>query len=58
MTTKRKVSLREIMEDDNSPMMADLVRKFEQQYGEELAKIMENMGQEPRRKSRRDRQSS
>ena len=58
MTTKRKVSLREIMEDDNSPMMADLVRKFEQQYGEELAKIMENMGQESGREGRRDRQSS
>ena len=52
-----KVSLREIMEDDDSPMMADLVRKFEEQYGEELAKIMENMGQESRRESRRDRQS-
>ena len=51
-----KVSLREIMEDDYSPMMADLVRKFEEQYGEELAKIMENMGQESRRESRRDRQ--
>jgi len=53
---KRKVSLREIMEDDYSPMMADLVRKFEEQYGEELAKIMETVGQEPRRKSRRNRQ--
>jgi len=55
---KRKVSLREIMEDDYSPMMADLVRKFEQQYGEELAEIMENMGEESRREGRRDRQSS
>ena len=53
-----KVSLREIMEDDYSPMMADLVRKFEQQYGEELAKIMENMGEESGREGRRDRQSS
>jgi hypothetical protein len=40
MTRKRKVSLREIMEDDNSPMMAELVKKFEQQYGEELERIM------------------
>ena len=55
---KRKVSLREIMEDDYSPMMAELVKKFEQQYGEELAKIMENMGQESGRESRRVRQSS
>jgi hypothetical protein len=46
------------MEDDYSPMMADLVRKFEEQHGEELAKIMENMGQESRGESRRDRQSS
>jgi hypothetical protein len=38
---KRKVSLREIMEDDYSPMMAELVRKFEQQYGEELERIMD-----------------
>ena len=38
--TKRKVSLREIMEDDYSPMMAELVKKFEQQYGEELERIM------------------
>ena len=36
----RKVSLREIMEDDHSPMMAELVKKFEQQYGEELERIM------------------
>ena len=36
----RKVSLREIIEDDYSPMMADLVKKFEQQYGEELERIM------------------
>jgi hypothetical protein len=28
------------MEDDNSPMMAELVKKFEQQYGEELERIM------------------
>jgi hypothetical protein len=55
---KRKVSLREIMEDDYSPMMADLVRKFEEQYGEELAKIMENMGEESGREGRRDRQPS
>ena len=48
----RKVSLREIMEDDNSPMMADLIRKFEEQYGEELAKVMENMGEKSRRESR------
>ena len=40
MTKKRKVSLREIMEDDNSPMMAALIKKFEQQYGEELERIM------------------
>ena len=39
MKTK-KVSLREIMEDDNSPMMAALIKKFEQQYGEELERIM------------------
>ena len=37
---KRKVSLREIMEDDNSPMMAELVRKFDQQYGKELERII------------------
>jgi hypothetical protein len=55
---KHKVSLREIMEDDYSPMMADLVRKFEEQYGEELAKIMETVGQEPGRESRRNRQPS
>ena len=36
----RKVSLREIMEDDNSPMMAELIKKFEKQYGEELERIM------------------
>lgn len=36
----KKVSLREIMEDDNSPMMAELIKKFEQQYGEELERIM------------------
>lgn len=48
----RKVSLREIMEDDNSPMMAGLIRKFEQQYGEELAKIMETVGKESGRKGR------
>jgi hypothetical protein len=40
MTKKRKVSLREIMEDDNSPMMAELIRKFEQQYGEELERTL------------------
>jgi hypothetical protein len=40
MTKKRKVSLREIMEDDYSPMMAQLIKKFEQQYGEELERIM------------------
>jgi hypothetical protein len=40
MTKQRKVSLREIMEDDYSPMMAELVKKFEQQYGEELERIM------------------
>ena len=39
MKTK-KVSLREIMEDDDSPMMAELIKKFEQQYGEELERIM------------------
>lgn len=37
---KKKISLKEIMEDDNSPMMAELIRKFEQQYGEELERIM------------------
>lgn len=37
---KRKVSLREIMEDDNNTMMAELIKKFEQQYGEELERIM------------------
>ncbi len=41
MTKKRKVSLREIMEDDHSPMMAALIKKFEQQYGEELERIMD-----------------
>jgi hypothetical protein len=40
MKKQRKVSLREIMEDDNSPMMAQLIKKFEQQYGEELERIM------------------
>jgi hypothetical protein len=40
MKKQRKVSLREIMEDDNSPMMAALIKKFEQQYGEELERIM------------------
>ena len=40
MTKKRKVSLREIMEDDYSPMMTQLIKKFEQQYGEELERIM------------------
>jgi hypothetical protein len=40
MTKKRKVSLREIMEDDDSTMMAQLIKKFEQQYGEELERIM------------------
>lgn len=39
MKTK-KTSLRDIMENDYSPMMADLVKKFEQQYGEELERIM------------------
>ena len=39
MKTK-KVSLREIMEDDDSTMMAELIKKFEQQYGEELERIM------------------
>lgn len=53
---KRKVGLREIMEDDNSPMMADLMRKFEEQYGAELAKIMETVGQESGRESWRDGQ--
>ena len=38
--SKKKVSLKEILEDDNSPMMAELIRKFEQQYGEELERIM------------------
>ncbi len=37
---KKKVSLREILEDDNSPMMAALIKKFEEQYGEELERIM------------------
>jgi hypothetical protein len=37
---KKKVSLKEIMEDDNSPMMAELIKKFEKQYGEELERIM------------------
>lgn len=37
---RRKVSLREIMEDENSPMMAELIKKFEQQYGEELERLM------------------
>ena len=39
MKTK-KVNLREIMEDDNNTMMAELIKKFEQQYGEELERIM------------------
>ena len=39
MKTK-KVALREIMEDDNNTMMAELIKKFEQQYGEELERIM------------------
>ena len=39
MKTK-KVSLREIMEDDDNTMMAELIKKFEQQYGEELERIM------------------
>lgn len=38
MKTK-KTNLREIM-DGYSPMMAELVKKFEQQYGEELERIM------------------
>ena len=37
---KKKVSLRQILEDDNSPMMAALIKKFEEQYGEELERIM------------------
>ena len=41
MTKKRKVSVREIMEDDDNPMMAELIKKFEQQYGEELERIMD-----------------
>ena len=39
MKTK-KVNLREIMEDDDNTMMAELIKKFEQQYGEELERIM------------------
>lgn len=39
---RRKVSLREIMENDRSPMMAELVKKFEQQYGEELERIIKS----------------
>ena len=39
MKTK-KVSLREIMEDDDNTMMTELIKKFEQQYGEELERIM------------------
>ena len=39
MKTK-KISLREIMEDDDNTMMAELIKKFEQQYGEELERIM------------------
>ena len=39
MKTK-KVSLRKIMEDDDNTMMAELIKKFEQQYGEELERIM------------------
>jgi len=35
-----KVSLREIMEDDNSPYMKNLVDKFMKQYGDELGKII------------------
>ena len=56
MLKTKKTNLREIMENDYSPMMAELVKKFEEQYGEELAKIMENMGKESGRESRRDRQ--
>lgn len=41
MTKKHKVSLRKIMEDDDSSMMAELVKKFQQQYGEELERIMD-----------------
>jgi hypothetical protein len=37
---KHKVSLREIMENDRSPMMAALIKKFEKEYGEELERIM------------------
>ena len=53
MKTK-KISLREIMEDDHSPMMAELIRKFEQQYGEELERIMETMGKESGREGWRN----
>ena len=38
--SKQKVSLREIMEDDHSPMMTVLIKKFEKEYGEELERIM------------------
>lgn len=36
-----KVNLREVMEDNYSPMMVELVKKFEQQYGEDLERIMD-----------------
>jgi hypothetical protein len=36
----KKVSLREMMEDDNSAYMAELLKKFENMYGKELDDII------------------
>jgi len=37
----KKVSLREMMEDDNSVYMAELVEKFNKMYGDQLDRIIE-----------------
>jgi hypothetical protein len=38
--TNKKVSLREMMEDDNSAYMSELVQKFDEKYGDQLDKII------------------
>lgn len=37
---KKKVSLRDMIEDDNSPYMRELCEKFEAKYGKELDDII------------------
>jgi hypothetical protein len=40
VTQLQKVSLKEIMEDDDSPYMQELIDRFMSQYGSDLERIV------------------